>query len=204
MNTPRRAFLAAFACAFSIWPNAAEAAETFAIDPVHSGAVFRVMHLKVSPIYGIFSDVSGTVALDSENGAHSKVSVKIAVESLDTGNEKRDEHLEGPDFFNRAEFPFLTFESTKIRKTGGNKFELTGPVTIRGVSKEITASFQVTGTAKGPKGELRKGGETVFVLKRSDFGIHFMPEAIGDEVEVRLAVQGILQPETPPAPAPPS
>jgi polyisoprenoid-binding protein YceI len=195
MNTLRSAFPAALLLFLAT--GITGTAETYTIDPAHSSAFFRVIHLKVSPVYGLFENVTGSVVLNDKDPSASQVNLQIEASGIETGNGKRDEHLEGPDFFNAREFPVLRFASTKIRKSGAAKYEVTGLLTIRGVSKEITATFTVTGSAKGPKGELRKGGETVFSVKRSDFGINFMPDAIGDEVEVRLAVQGILDQAAP-------
>ncbi len=165
------------------------AAETFSVDPVHSSMVFRVKHNNVAYFYGRFNDISGAISLDSANEAGSSLEVSVKTESVDTGNEKRNGHLKSPDFFNAAKFPACTFKSTKFAKASGDAFDVTGDLTIHGVTKPVTVKFEKTGQAKNPRGGELIGFESTFTISRKDFGITFMPDGIGDDVRVSISLE---------------
>lgn len=175
----------------SLSAHAAEA--VYEIDPVHSVVLLKVKHLGLADAYGRFNEMSGTVRHNAEDPSQSSIEFTVQADSIDTANEDRDKHLRGPDFFNAAEFPVLTFKSTKVEKKDDNEFEVTGDFTVRGVTKPVTFEFEVGGTGKGMQGEERFGGDADFTVKRSDFGIDYLPEALGDEVEVTVSVEGIKQ-----------
>jgi polyisoprenoid-binding protein YceI len=170
-----------------------QAAETWKIDPVHTEVMFAVSHLGVSTQYGRFNDISGTVMLDAENPENSSIELELKAASIDTGAEKRDEHLRGPDFFNAKQFPVITFESTSIEKTGADTFEITGELSMHGKSKPLTVTFERMGTAKNPRGETVTGGTTSFTIKRSEFGVDYLVGPVGDEVELMISVEAIKQ-----------
>lgn len=177
--------------AFSLLPlTTIQAAETFEIDPIHSSVVFKVRHLNVADFYGRFNEIKGTVSFDKDSPEKSSVIAEVPVESIDTHNDKRDQHLKSPDFFNAKQFPVISFKSTKVEKDGDD-FKVTGDFTLHGVTKSVTVEFDKVGEGKGMQGELRAGGETEFKIKRSDFGMKFMPDAIGDEIEIKLSIEGV-------------
>lgn len=163
------------------------------IDPVHSVVLLKVKHLGLADAYGRFNEMSGTVRHNTEDPSKSSIEFEVPAASIDTANEDRDKHLRGPDFFNAAEFPKLTFKSTKVEKKSDDEYEVTGDFTVRGVTKPVTFEFELGGTGKGMQGEERFGGEAEFTVKRSDFGIDYLPEALGDEVEVTVSVEGVKQ-----------
>lgn len=171
---------------------AARAADTFKIDPVHSSVAFSVVHLGVTNFYGNFKDVAGTVAFDPADPAKSSVDISVPVESIDTRNDKRNQHLKSPDFFDAQKFPAMTFKSTKVEGTGNN-FKVTGDFTLHGVTKPLTVEFKKGPEGKGMQGEVRGGGETRFTIKRSDFGMTFMANAIADEINIVLSLEGVKQ-----------
>ncbi|HEY5741451.1 MAG TPA: YceI family protein [Terrimicrobiaceae bacterium] len=148
-------------------------ADTFKIDPVHSSIVFSVTHLGVSNFYGRFNDVSGTVVLDKADPSKSSFDLTIPVESIDTHNEKRDQHLKSPDFFNAKQFPVMIFKSKKVIGSG-DWFVVTGDFALHGVTKPLTMEVKIVGEGKGMEGEIRAGGEARFTIKRSDHGMNFM------------------------------
>jgi len=187
-----RLFPALFVAA-SVWLSAgsALAADTYEIDGAHSQVIFKVKHLGVSYQYGRFNDISGQVVYDEKNPAKSSVEISIKAQSADTANEKRDTHLKGPDFFNAAQFPLLTFKSKSVKKTQENAFEVTGDLTVKGVTKPLTFNFTRTGAGPDPWGKYRSGGEAAFAIRRSDFGITYMPDALGDEVQLLLTFEGV-------------
>ena len=169
------------------------AAEAYKIDPIHSSIVFKIGHLGIAPVYGRFNDISGTITADKENPAKSSVEFTVPVESLDTRVAKRDQHLKSPDFFNAKQFPVMTFKSKEVKEAGKDTYQITGDLTLHGVTKPLTINFKKGGEAKGMEGEYRAGGETQFTIKRSDYAMNFMLNAIGDEVTVMLAIEGIRQ-----------
>jgi polyisoprenoid-binding protein YceI len=170
----------------------AYAGDTYKVDPVHSSIIFSIKHLGVTDFYGDFKEISGTVSFDSADASKSSVELTLPVASLDTRNEKRDQHLKSPDFFNAAQFPTITFKSNKIEGTG-DTYKISGDLTIHGVTKPITAEFKKGAENKGQKGEVRSGGETRFTIKRSDFDMKFMAGPLGDDVNIILSLEGIKQ-----------
>jgi polyisoprenoid-binding protein YceI len=167
-------------------------ADTFKIDPVHSSIGFSIKHLGVSDFYGRFNDVSGQVVFDKADPSKSSVEVTIPVESIDTHNEKRDQHLKSPDFFNAKQFPMIVFKSKSVEGTGGN-YKAIGDLTLHGVTKPLTLEIKRGPDGKGMEGEIRGGGETRFTIKRSDFGMNFMQGGLGDEVTILLSLEGVKQ-----------
>jgi polyisoprenoid-binding protein YceI len=170
---------------------AAQAADTYQIDPVHSSVLFKVRHLNVADFYGRFDDVSGTVTLDPSNAADGSLNLEIKSDSVDTHNEKRNQDLKGPDFLNVKQFPTITFKSTKVENAGNDTYNVTGNLTFRGVTKPVTLQFKKTGEGKGMKDEFRAGGETQFTIKRGDFGMTYMQGAVGDDVTLIVSLEGI-------------
>lgn len=164
-------------------------APTYKVDPVHSSVVFRVQHNEVSYFYGVFKDINGTVTLNEKEPGKSSVDLTIKVDSVDTRNERRDNHLKSPDFFNAGQFPTITFKSKEFKKLEGGNWQVTGDLTLHGVTKSITVKFTTTGEKPDNRGTKRAGGETTFMLKRSDFGMNFMIPAVGDEVTLTVSIE---------------
>jgi polyisoprenoid-binding protein YceI len=173
--------------------NFAVAAETYVIDPVHSSVDFKVRHLGISWVQGSFQKFAGKGMFDLDKPETSALEVTVEAGSITTGNEKRDGHLKSEDFFNAAKFPTLTFKSTKVVKKGEGSFEVTGDMTLLGVTKPLTFVVNTFGPVEGMQKELRRGGDTEFTIKRSDFGMAKMVGPIGDEVKVSLAFSAIKQ-----------
>jgi polyisoprenoid-binding protein YceI len=191
-NTNMKSFkliAAAILCSLGL---TAYGADTFKIDPVHSSVIFSVKHLGVTDFYGDFREISGTVAFDAADPAKSSVDITVPVEKIDTRNEKRDQHLKSPDFFNAKQFPTLTFKSTKV-EGAGDTYSVTGDLTIHGVTKPVTVQFRKGAETKGQQGETRTGGEAKFTIKRSDYGMTFMNGPLGDDVNIILSLEGTKQ-----------
>jgi polyisoprenoid-binding protein YceI len=168
-------------------------ADLYKVDPVHSSIVFRIKHLGVVNVYGRFNEISGTVIFDKENPSQSAVDFSVPVESVDTHVQKRDQHLKSPDFFNAKEFPVMTFKSKAVKKTDEDTYQMTGDLTLHGVTRSLTIDFKKGGEGKGMQNEYRSGGETQFTIKRSDYGMNFMLNGVGDEVSVMVAIEGVRQ-----------
>lgn len=169
---------------------AARAADNYAVDPMHSAVTFKISHLGLSWVHGRFNDVSGSFTIDPADASKCTFELTIKAQSIDTGNSKRDDHLRSPDFFNVQQFPQLAFKSTAV-KAVKDGYEVTGELTLHGVAR--TVSFPVLGGRKAefPKGMQRTGYSTEFVLKRSDFRMDKMKEAIGDEVYIAISFEGV-------------
>jgi polyisoprenoid-binding protein YceI len=176
--------------ALGLLPTVAWAGDTYKVDPVHSTVFFKVKHAGVGYVYGRFTNFAGTLSFDDANPADSSIAVNVNAASVDSGNANRDKHLKSPDFFNVKEFPEITFKSTGIKKVDDHNYELTGDLTLLGVTKPITAKIERVGTASIPRLGDRTGIEAVFTIKRLDYGMKFMPEALGDEVTVTAALEG--------------
>jgi polyisoprenoid-binding protein YceI len=171
----------------------ARAAEPYKVDPVHSMVVFRIKHFGVGYIHGRFNEVSGDFTWDDANPAGISLDVHVKAETVDTNNPKRDQHLKGPDFFNVREYPDIAFKSTQVRQLDANNYEVTGNLTLHGVSRPLTVKLEHVGAAKDPFGMYRNGFETTFVIRRSEFGVKAMPEGVGEEVRVTVAIEGLRQ-----------
>jgi polyisoprenoid-binding protein YceI len=164
-------------------------ADEYTVDGVHSTAVFRVSHLGLSWTYGRFKDVSGSFTVDAKNPAATSFELKAKVESLDTDNAKRNEHLKSPDFFNAKQYPSITLKSKSVKSVKGG-YEVTGDLTMHGKTKSVTFTLAGGRTAEFPKGVQRTGYVGELTIKRSDFGMNKMLQAIGDEIRVELSFEG--------------
>jgi polyisoprenoid-binding protein YceI len=156
------------------------------IDPAHANAQFLVKHLGISTIQGEFTKVTGEVDLDDQDITKSTVNATIDVNSIYTRVPMRDNDLKSEHFFNADKFPTITFVSTKIEKTGDNTEKVTGNLTIRGVTKEVT--LDVTGPSQPVKamGGMRRGFSATTKINRQDFGVSADPGMVGDDVMIMI------------------
>ncbi|HLI44844.1 MAG TPA: YceI family protein [Acidimicrobiales bacterium] len=145
----------------------------YTIDPAHTRLGFVARHAMVTKVRGQFTSFEGTIHADAEEPSRSSVSVTIDVASVDTGNEMRDNHLRTNDFFDIEHYPTITFTSTAIRQTAPTTFEVTGDLTIRGVTRSVTFELELTGAVKDPFGNDRIGFEGSLVVNRKDFGVNW-------------------------------
>ena len=157
------------------------------LDTVHSGINFTVRHMVVSKVRGRFAKFTGTVALDESDFTRSSVEATIDASSIDTGTAQRDDHLKSADFFDVAHFPQIRFRSTQIEKLGGERYRLTGDLTIRDVTRPIALDVEYGGRGKDPWGNTRIGASAATKIKRSDFGVKTYLPAVGDEVQLSIA-----------------
>ncbi len=165
-------------------------AETLKIDASHSSIMFAAKHFGASWNYGRFNDFEGTIVYDEANPAASKVDVKIAAKSLDTNHERRDKHLRSPDFFNAAQFPEITFKSTKVEMDGG-KMKVSGELSLLGKTQAVVVFLEKSGEGKGMDGGKLVGFHGEATFKRSDFGMNYGVEqgALSDEVKIIISVE---------------
>ena len=152
-------------------PALTELTGTWTLDPAHTRIGFVARHAMVTKVRGSFNEFEGTAVLDGANPANSHAEVTIKAASIDTRNAQRDEHLRSNDFLAMQEHPEITFASTGARQVDDTTFELTGDLTIRGVTKPVTIPFTFEGAAKDPFGNLRAGFEGSVAINRKDWGV---------------------------------
>lgn len=174
--------------------TAAPVTESWTIDKSHSTAEFKVRHLMAN-VGGRFNDFDAVIHLDRTNAANSSVEFTIQATSIDTGNKNRDEHLRSPDFFDVAKFPTISFKSVSIRERSKDLYDVTGDLTMHGVTKRITLPVQFLGFGRGPGGSEKAGFEITTTLNRKDFGVVWnrnLDEGgvlLGDDVKVTINLE---------------
>lgn len=167
------------------------------IDPDHSVAAFTVRHMMITSVRGQFNRIAGSIQLDPADMAHSSVEAEIDTAGIYTGISKRDEHLSSPDFFDVAKYPKIFFRSTKVEPVGGNRFKLTGNLTIHGVTRPVTFDVEYLGPVKGTEeGETCIGFTAATTINREDYNIMWNAALIekggvvvGREVQIILDVE---------------
>lgn len=186
----RLSLIALFALALAV---PAQAADIWTIDTVHSHVGFSVRHL-LTPVPGSFGEFDGTIVYDQENPAASSVDFTVQTASIFTNNERRDNHLRSADFFDAENHPTLTFKSKKVAPLGGKNLAVTGDLTIRGVTKEVTVPVEVLGVM-GDKA----GFQTELVIDRKEYGVLWNRAldqggtVLGDEVKIVLTIEADRQ-----------
>lgn len=168
-------------------------APTYTVDAVHSGVFFRIRHMGVSNFYGRFNAISGTFSFDPANLEGCSISVEVPVDSVDTNNESRDNHLKGPDFFNAPEHPKATFRSTSFEKISDSQYSVKGDLSFHGKTNDVTAVFNWIG--EGDRGErmgYRAGFDVTLEFERSEWGVdHYLKEGgLGDTITLLVAIEG--------------
>ena len=191
----KRLTLGALALALPIAVTAAP--ETYTIDPIHSFPHFAVDHLGVTTIWGRFDKMGGKFTIDR---AAKKGALELAIEtaSVSTGDSdkgarprSRDDHLRSADFFNVAEFPRMTFKASDVKFSGDNPTEVSGALTLLGVTKPLTLKIERWVCKDNPYSKKPMcGGEASAVLKRTDFGMKYGVPAVGDEIRVVVGFEG--------------
>ena len=151
----------------------ADLSGTYTLDPAHTRIGFVARHAMVTKVRGSFNEFEGSAVVDAEDFARSSAQLTIQGASIDTRNEQRDGHLKSNDFLGLEEHPQITFTSTAVRQTGATSLELTGDLTIKGVTRSVTVPFEFEGAATDPFGNLRVGFEGSTVINRTDYGMNF-------------------------------
>lgn len=168
----------------------AAVADSYTIDPTHTYPNFTINHLGFSTMHGRFDKTSGTLTMDRAKGTGS-VDITVDMASVNTGFKKRDDHLRSPDFFNVAEFPTMTFKSTKVEFKGKGA-KVTGDLTIKGVTKSVILDVNSINCGTHPFNKKDVCGfDATTSLKRSDFGIKYGLPAIGDDMNIMLEVEAV-------------
>ena len=197
----RRALTHALSLAFLLPALAAADPAVYKVDSDHSGVSFSIRHF-VSNVPGRFKDFDGVIKYDPQNPAASSVNFTIQAASIDTDNADRDNHLRGADFFEVEKFPTLTFSSSSVKAVDADTLEVTGELTMKGVTKKVTVPVELLGTVKTPRGE-KAGFETAFKVDRKDYGITWNRALdtggaiLGDDVKINISIEADRQAEQP-------
>lgn len=191
------------AAAVAVWTSCsalpALAADTYAFDLAHSSIEFSVKHMVISNVKGTFDRFDGTLVADAEDLGNSSVEVIIETASINTRNDKRDEHLRSADFLDAENHPQITFRSAEIRQADAGYVAL-GTLTIRGVAKEVALPFTVNGPITNPWGQTVIGIEIAYELDRQDYGVNWSQTmdngglVVGDTVRIEINLEAQKQP----------
>jgi polyisoprenoid-binding protein YceI len=174
---------------------ASAAVETYAIDPVHSSVGFSIRHI-FSPVPGSFAKFGGVLTVDRDNLENSTVEAVIQVGSVTTANERRDNHLKTPDFFDAAKFGTITFKSKSWKKTGDDTYDVTGDLTIKDVTREVVLKVTSLGFGPGMSGKPVSGWSATASINRRDYGVigpAMLGKAVGDDVAITISVEADLK-----------
>lgn len=172
---------------------------TWAIDPNHSLVEFSAKHMMVTTVKGRFAGVRGTIVADEATHADTTIDVEIDAASIDTRAEQRDSHLRSAEFLDVENYPTITFKSTHIERAGGDRFRITGDLTIHGTTRPITFEADDNGRGKTPYGAEIAGFTAETEINRKDFGLNWNValEAggvlVGERIKILLEVQAIKQ-----------
>ena len=173
---------------------AENAAESWGVDKVHSSATFKIRHL-MSNVTGEFNDFDAVISIDRANPAASSVEFTIQAASIDTRNKNRDEHLRSADFFEVEKYPTITFKSTAVTPKSATEFDVTGDLTVKGVTKRITLPVTFLGFGKDGRGNEKAGFEIETTINRKDYGVTWnrtLDEGgflLGEDVKVAFNLQ---------------
>jgi len=174
---------------------------TWNIDPSHSGADFSVRHMMISTVKGNFAVLRGTLDFDPANPEEASVEAVIDVESINTNAADRDAHLRSADFFDAENHPELTFKSTNVEVTGDKAGKVTGNLTMRGVTNEVTFDVEYFGEIPSPFGDRRVGFTGTTTINREDWGLKWNQQLetggvlVSKEVKISVDLQAATEAE---------
>lgn len=188
-------FVLALFTSLAIAATAAAQSGTWQIDPNHSAAQFSVRHLGVSTVRGAFMKVSGSATYDTSDPSKTTLNATIDASSVDTRVQMRDNDLRSPNFLDVQKYPSITFQSKQAKSVGAGKLQITGDLTIHGVTKEVV--LDVDGPSepiKDPWGNQRIGASASTKINRKDFGVNGAPGVVGDEISITIDTE-LIQPK---------
>ena len=172
---------------------------TYVVDPTHSRLGFVARHAMVTKVRGSFEDFEASAVIDFDDPSRSSANVTFQVASISTGNGQRDDHLRTNDFFDAPAFPTGTFTSTAVRRIDDTTVEMDGDLTLKGVTKPVSVTWELTGTETDPFGNLRAGFEGRATLNRKDWGINWNAALetggvlVSEKIVLELDVSAIKQ-----------
>lgn len=171
----------------------------WAVDAAHSTVEFTVRHMMIAKVKGTFHEFTASIEADPEDLTTANIEVEVDVKSVDTRNADRDNHLRSADFFDADQYPKMTFKATDITKKGDGEYEVTGDLTIRGVTRQETFTVTFEGAGKDPWGNEKVGFSASGTINRSDYGLTWNAVLetggvmVSDEVKIALEIEAIKQ-----------
>ena len=165
------------------------------VDNVHSGVRFTVAHMMISEVEGSFKTYSGTIDAPGKDFSNAQIDFSVDVNSVNTDNDMRDKHLKSDDFFAAEKFPVMTFKSTSFKKVSDNKYQLTGMLTIKDVTKKVVFDVTYGGTVKDGYGNIKAGFKTSLTINRQEYGLKWTGKTeagelvVADNVEMQLKLE---------------
>ena len=168
---------------------------SYAIDPAHAGAYFKVRHLMVAHVRGELGTVTGEAVIDLRDQGNSRVDARIDLGGIDTRNPERDAHLKSADFLDVVRFPELTFRSTEVRRGADDLLLVKGDLTLRGVTRPVTVEVELSGEIQDPWGNAKRGVTATVKLHRKEFGVSWNAAmdggglVVGDVVDVTIEAE---------------
>ena len=176
-----------------------QTATKWAIDPMHSEVQFKVKHLVISTVSGFFKSFEGTVESENDDFQDAKINFSIDINSIDTNQSQRDEHLKSAEFFDAATYPHIKFQSTSFTKTGDDEYELKGSLTIKNVTQPVTLAVEYGGSTDDFYGNTKAGFEITGKINRKEFGLTWdgVTEAgsvvVGEDIKLTINAQLLKQ-----------
>jgi len=173
------------------------AADTYKVDPLHTSVSFSVRHLGINSVKGKFKEFAGALVLEGDTLMEARGTIQVP--SVDTGVEKRDNHLRTADFFDAAKYPTITFKTKRVEQGGSGQPVLIADFTMRGVTKELRLPAKMSKPTKDPWGGTRVGLEAKTKLNRKDYGINYHEVletgamAVGEEVELEINTEAVKE-----------
>lgn len=188
----KKTFIAA---AFTLFSSFLFAQAKWNVDPVHSNVRFTVPHLVISEVEGSFKKFNGTIAASKPDFTDAAINFTVEVGSINTDNDMRDKHLKSDDFFNAEQYPNMVFKSTSFKKLSGNKYLLSGNLTIRDVTRPVKFKVTYGGTAKDAYGNNKAGFKATGIINRFDYGLKWnaLTEAGGATVGKNITIDMKLE-----------
>jgi len=171
----------------------------WAVDTMHSSIDFSIRHMMIAKVKGSFNQFEASIEADPKDLTTADIAFSVDVASVDTRNADRDAHLRSADFFDVENHPKMTFKATKIERTGDGEYEVTGDLTIRGVTRSETFKVTFEGAGKDPWGNYKAGFSAEGTIKRSDYGLTWNAALetggvlVGDEVKIHLEIEAAEQ-----------
>jgi polyisoprenoid-binding protein YceI len=169
-----------------------EATTKWVLDPIHSEVQFKVKHLVISTVSGFFRKIKGTIMVENDDFNGGLIDFSLDADSIDTNHADRDQHLRGPEFFDAANYPQITFKSTSFKRKTGEEYELTGDLTIKGLTKQVSLDVIHGGTTIDFYGETRAGFEISGKINRTAYGLNWAAKTqagtlvIGEDIKLAI------------------
>jgi len=170
-------------------------ATKWVLDPMHSEVQFKVKHLVISTVSGFFKSFEGELDTENDDFTDAKISFSLDINSIDTNQSQRDEHLKSAEFFDAEKYPKISFKSTSFTKAGDDEYKLVGDLTVKGVTKPVTLDVEFGGAADDFYGNTKAGFEISGKINRKDFGLTWsgVTEAgavvVGEDIKLLINVQ---------------